>query len=141
MWMRVSGFGCAFVVALCLCGPVVAASSWSAQANKVCVVWQAKAKATFGATPPKTPAQAYSFSVKAAAFEQAELSALEKIPNRTPAGARALSSVKVDIAEINVGIKDWRAGNKTGFVRVFIRWQNDHRPHRAFVAAGANACG
>ena len=117
-----------------------APSSWASAANKVCTVWKAKTKATL--TPlPKTPSQAYRWTVKAVALEQAELSVLKKIPNLTPAGSRALASVVTDIAEMQVGIADWRAGNKAGFARVFVAWQRDHRPHTAFVAANAKACG
>ena len=117
-----------------------ASSSWASAANKVCTVWQAKARAAL--TPfPKTPAEAYRWTLKAVAFEKAELAALRKIPNATAAGSRALASVATDIAEIEVGIADWRAGDKAGFARVFVTWQRDHRPHAAFVAANAKACG
>jgi hypothetical protein len=119
---------------------VAATASWASAADKVCTVWQAKAKATL--TPlPKTPTEIFRWTLRAAALEKAELSALKKIPHATPAGVRALASVDTDIAEIQVGIADWRAGNKSGFARVFIAWQRDHRPHTAFVAAGARACG
>ena len=117
-----------------------ASSSWASAADKVCTAWNAKAKAAL--TPlPKTAGETYRWTVKAVALEKAELSALRKIPNATAAGSRALASVATDIAEIQVGIADWRAGNKSGFARVFIAWQRDHRPHRAFVAANAKACG
>ena len=125
-----------FVAAL----SAAATASWGSAADKVCTVWKAKAKAAL--TPlPKTPAQAYSWTLKAAALEKAELTVLKKIPNATPAGARALASVDTDIAEIQVGIADWHTGNKAGFARAFVAWQRDHRPHAAFVAAGAKACG
>lgn len=117
-----------------------APSPWVTSADKLCTTWKTKAKAEL--TPfPKTAAATYRWTLKAVALEKAELAALKKIPNATPAGVRALASVTTDIAEIQVGIADWRAGNKAGFARVFIAWQNDHRPHTAFVAAGAKACG
>jgi hypothetical protein len=119
---------------------VAATASWASAADKICTTWNAKAKATL--TPlPRTAGQTYQWTVRATALEKAELSALKKVPHATPAGARALTSASTDIAEIQVGIADWRAGNKSGFARVFITWQNDHRPHKAFVAAGAKACG
>lgn len=119
---------------------VAATTSWASAAGKICTSWNAKAKATL--TPlPKTASQTYQWTVRATALEKAELSALKKVPHATPAGARALRSVNTDIAEIQVGIADWRAGNKSGFARVFVAWQNDHRPHKAFLAAGAKACG
>jgi hypothetical protein len=118
---------------------LAATSSWASAANKVCTAWQAKAKAAL--TPlPKTPTETYRWTVKAVALEKAELSALKKIPNATAAGSRALAAVGTDIAEIQVGIADWRAGDKAGFARVFAAWQRDHRPHAAFVAANAKAC-
>jgi hypothetical protein len=117
-----------------------ASSSWASAANKVCTAWQAKAKAAL--TPlPKTLPQTFRWTVKAVALEKAELAVLAKIPNPTAAGSRALASVRTDIAEIEAGIADWRAGNKAGFARVFLAWMRDHRPHAAFVAANAKACG
>ena len=117
-----------------------AQTSWATQADKVCTVWTAKAKKVMSGGPPQTAPAAYAFSVKAVALEQGELAALSSVPNPTAAGNRALRSVSVDIAEIRVGLKDWRAGNKAGFVRVYNIWQADHRPHRAFLAAGAKVC-
>ena len=117
-----------------------AATSWATQADKVCTVWTAKAKKVMGAGPPQTAAAAYAFSVKAVALEQGELAALRRIPNPTATGKKALRSVSVDIAEIRVGLKDWRAGDKAGFVRVYNVWQADHRPHHAFLAAGTRVC-
>ena len=130
------------VAATCAAGPSHAASTtWAARADTVCKSWTAKAKAALGTTAPKTPAQGYQWSVKAVGLERAELAALRKIPSPTPAAVRALASVKTDLAEITVGLDDWKAGNKAAFVRVFNAWQQDHRPHRAFLAAGAKACG
>lgn len=131
---------CAALLAVVIVGQAGATSSWASRADHVCTVWTTKAKAELG-TKPKTPAQLYAWAVKATAIEQQELVALERLGSPTPAGKVALASVKTDIAEIEVGLRDWRAGNKTGFARVFVRWQLDHRPHAAFVKAGAKACG
>lgn len=136
-WVSVISLSLALVSAAV---SVAATASWASAADKVCTSWQAKAKAAL--TPlPKTPTEAYRWTVKAVALEKAELAALKKIPHATPAGVRALASVDTDIAEIQVGLADWRAGNKSGFARVLIAWQRDHRPHKTFVAAGASACG
>jgi hypothetical protein len=130
------------IAAGCVAGVSEAASpTWAARADRVCTTWTAKATAALGNTAPKSPAQAYAKSAKAIGLERAELAALRTIPSPTPAGTRALAAVKTDIAEITVGLNDWKSGNKAGFVRVYNRWQKDFRPHRAFVAAGAKACG
>jgi hypothetical protein len=118
-----------------------ASTTWASRADKVCTVWAAKAKAALGTASPKTATQAYEKTVKATGLERAELAALTKIPKPTPAGMRALASVRTDLAEITIGINEWRTGNKTGFLRVYTAWQKDFRPHRAFLAAAAKACG
>lgn len=132
----------AAAAALAAAGAAAAApSSWAARADKVCTTWQSRAKTSSLATRPKTTPQMYAWAVKATAFEQRELAALEQVPGVTAAGRAALAAVRTDIAEISVGLRDWRAGDRTGFLHVFVKWQGDHRPHRAFVAAGARACG
>ena len=118
-----------------------ATATWVSQANHICTVWTAKAKAQLPSATPQTPAAAYRVSVKAVALERSELAALAKIPNPTPAGVRALASVQTDIAEIAVGLKDWQKGDKAAFARIYNKWQTDFRPHAAFIAAGAKACG
>lgn len=114
-------------------------SSWAAQANKVCVVWLAKAKKEFG--NPVTPAQLYGFAVKAKSLESQELTVLEKIPRRTAAGTAALAAVKVDIAEIGSAITAWNEGKPALFVRILKAYLNDERARSAFAAAGAKQCG
>jgi hypothetical protein len=129
-------------VVSCTAGASQAAPGpWASHANRVCTAWTARAKAQFPSAAPKTPALAYRLAVKAAAFERAELVALAKIPNPPAAGVRALAAVQTDIAEIRVGLADWRRGDKAGFTRIYNKWQTDFRPHAAFVAAGAKACG
>jgi hypothetical protein len=114
-------------------------TAWAVQANKVCVVWLAKAKKAFGS--PVTPAQLYSFALKAKSIESQELSALEQITGRTSAGTAALTAVKVDIAEIGSAITAWNQGNAAKFVTILKRYLNDGRPKSAFTVAGANQCG
>ena len=114
-------------------------SSWAVQANKVCVVWLAKAKKAFGS--PVTPAQLYSFAVKAKTIESRELAVLEQIPGRTAAGTAALVAVKVDIAEVGTAITAWNHGNPALFVQILKRYLNDGRAKSAFAVAGANQCG
>jgi hypothetical protein len=114
-------------------------SSWAAQANKVCVVFLAKAKKAFGS--PVTPAQLYSFAQKAKAIESQELTTLQQIPGRTDAGTAALNAVKVDIAEIGSAITAWNQGNAAKFVTILKRYLNDGRPKSAFAVAGATQCG
>ena len=114
-------------------------NSWAAQANKVCVVWLAKAKKAFGT--PVTPAQLYSFAVKAKSLESQERAALEQITGRTEAGTAALTAVKVDIAEVGSAITAWNQGNPALFVQILKRYLNDGRAKSAFAVAGANQCG
>ncbi len=114
-------------------------SSWAAQANKVCVVFLAKAKKAFGS--PVTTAQLYSFAQKAKAIESQELTTLQPIPGRTATGTAALNAVKVDIAEIGSAITAWNQGNAAKFVTILKRYLNDGRPKSAFAVAGANQCG
>ena len=114
-------------------------SSWAAQANKVCVVWLAKAKKEFGS--PVTPAQLYSFAVKAKTLESQELAVLQQIPGRTAAGTAALAAVKVDIAEVGSAITAWNQGKAALFVQILKRYLNDGRAKSAFAVAGANQCG
>jgi hypothetical protein len=116
-----------------------AQSSWAVQANKVCLVWLAKAKKAFGS--PVTPAQLYSFAVKAKTMESQELAVLKLIPGRTAAGTAALAAVKVDIAEVGSAITAWNQGKPALFVQMLKRYLNDGRPKSAFAVAGANQCG
>jgi len=114
-------------------------NSWAVQANKVCVVWLAKAKKEFGS--PVTPAQLYSFAVKAKKLETAELAVLEQIPGEATAGKAALVAMKVDIAEVGSSITAWNQGNAALFVQILKRYLNDGRAKSAFAVAGANQCG
>jgi len=66
-------------------------SAWATQANKVCVIWLAKAKKAFGS--PVTAAQLYGFAVKAKSIETQELAVLKQIPARTSAGTAALAAL------------------------------------------------
>jgi hypothetical protein len=114
-------------------------SSWAAQANKVCVVWLAKAKKAFGT--PVTPEQLYSFAVKAKSLESQERAVLEQIPGRTGAGTAALAALNVDITEIGSAITAWKQGNAPLFVQILKRYLNDGRAKSAFAIAGAHKCG
>jgi phage gp16-like protein len=114
-------------------------SAWAAQANKVCVVWLAKAKKEFGS--PVTPAQLYSFAKKAKALESAELAVLEQIPGEAASGKAALAAMKVDIAEVGSSITAWNQGNAALFVQILKRYLNDGRAKSAFAVAGATQCG
>jgi hypothetical protein len=117
----------------------VSQSAWAAQANKVCVVWLAKAKKEFGS--PVTPAQLYTFAQKAKALETQELAVLAKIPGRTAAGTAALQAVQVDINEIGSAITAWNQGNPAKFITILKKYLNDGRPKSAFAIAGATQCG
>jgi hypothetical protein len=123
--------------------PVAAApasqSAWATQANKVCVVWLAKAKKAFGS--PVTAAQLYSFAVKAKSIESQELVVLEQIPARTATGTAALTAMKVDITEVGSAISAWNHGKPAVFVTILKRYLNDGRAKSAFAVAGANQCG
>ena len=114
-------------------------SSWAAQADKVCVVWLAKAKKEFGS--PVTPAQLYSFAQKAKALETQELAVLVKIPGRTATGTAALQAMLVDINEIGSAITAWNHGNAAKFVTILKKYLNDGRAKSAFAVAGATQCG
>lgn len=114
-------------------------SVWAAQANKVCVVYLAKAKKEFGA--PVTAAQLYSFALKAKALETQEKSVLDRIPGRTDAGSAALTAVQVDIAEIGSAITAWNQGNPATFAQILKRYLSDGRAKSAFAVAGATQCG
>jgi len=114
-------------------------SSWASQANKVCVVWLAKAKKEFG--NPVTPAQLYAFATKAKTLETQELAVLAQIPGRTAAGTAALQAVLVDINEIGSAITAWNQGNPAKFVTILKKYLNDGRPKSAFAIAGATQCG
>jgi hypothetical protein len=114
-------------------------SSWSSQANQVCAVYVARAKKEFGS--PVTPAQLYTFAVKAKALESEELGVLQRIPGRTPAGTRALAALRVDVAEVGSAVAAWKAGNVQRFVQILKQYLNDNRPKVAFAAAGAKQCG
>lgn len=114
-------------------------SPWTTQANKVCVVWLAKADKEFG-TPVK-PSQLYSFAVKAKTLESQELTVLQQIPGRNPAGTHALAAVGTDIAEVGSAITAYKAGNQASFITILKRYLNDNRAKAAFTAAGATKCG
>ena len=120
-------------------GSPASQGSWSVQANKVCVVWLAKAKKEFGS--PVTPAQLYSFAGKAKTLESQELVVLEQIPGRAAAGTAALAAMKVDIAEVGSAISAWNHGKPALFVQLLKRYLNDGRAKSAFAIASANQCG
>jgi hypothetical protein len=114
-------------------------SPWAASANKVCVVWLAKAKKEFGS--PVTAAQLYSFAQKANTLETEELGVLAQIPGRTASGTAALKAVGVDIAELRSAITAWNKGNAAQFVTILKAYLNDGRAKSAFAIAGASQCG
>jgi phage gp16-like protein len=116
-----------------------AQSAWAVQANKICVVWVAKAKKAFAT--PVTPAQLYSFAGKAKTLESQELAVLQQIPGRDAAGTAALTAVKVDIAEVGSAIAAWNQGKPALFVTILKRYLNDGRAKSAFAVAGASQCG
>jgi hypothetical protein len=128
----------AVVVALVAGGTASAAGGpWATKANAVCRAYLAKAKAAL--TPqPKTPAQARRWAAKAVAIEESELTALTKIPGRTAAGTKALAAIHTDIGEAKAALA---APTTARFAALFTKWGNDHRPKRAFLAAGSTACG
>ena len=115
------------------------AESWSDQANRVCVVWTAKAKAAFPG--PIKASELYGFAVKAKGLESQELAELARIPGATPAGAKALGALRGDVAEIGAAITAWNKGDKASFVQILKQYLNDSRPKAAFAAAGASKCG
>jgi hypothetical protein len=114
-------------------------TTWAAQANKVCVVWLAKAKKEFGT--PVTAAQLYGFALKAKKLETQEKAVLDQIPGRTAAGTAALTAVNVDIAEIGSSITAWNQGNAALFAQILKKYLGDGRAKSAFAVAGANQCG
>jgi len=114
-------------------------STWTTQANKVCVVWLAKANKEFG--HPVKPSQLYSFAVKAKTLESQELGILQQIPGRSAAGTNALAAVGVDIAEVGSAITAYKAGNMATFVSILKKYLSDNRAKVAFAAAGASKCG
>ena len=114
-------------------------SPWASQANKVCVVWLAKAQKEFG--HPVTPAQLYSFANKANALETQELAVLAKIPGRPTAGTVALNAVVADINELRSAIVAYDKGKFAQFKTILTKFLNDERPKQAFAAAGASKCG
>jgi hypothetical protein len=116
-----------------------AQSAWAAQANKVCVVWLAKAKKELGT--PVTAAQLYPFAVRAKALESAEYAVLARIPGRNASATAALAALRVDIAEIGSAITAANHNNAALFVQILKKYFNDHRPKVAFAAAGATKCG
>jgi hypothetical protein len=137
----------AMVMAACAAGtPVVLGadrSTWVAQANAVCKVWQQKAAAALGANPkrPTTLKGMFAFMLKALPIESGELHALAAITAPRPAGAaRALSLGSMDVLEIEAGIVAYRSGKRGEFVHDVTVWQSDHRTSRAFAALGAPAC-
>jgi hypothetical protein len=143
MRMRLSVFAAMAVGAIAAGSPAAAApaaqNEWAAQANKVCVVWLAKAKTQLGS--PVTTAQLYSFAVKAKTLEAQERAVLAGIPGRTQAGSAALAAVQVDIAEVGSAITAWDKGKPAVFVQILKRYLSDNRAKSAFAAAGANQCG
>jgi hypothetical protein len=114
-------------------------SSWATDANKVCVVWLAKAKKELGS--PVTAAQLYGFAVKAKTLESQERAALTQVPGRTAAGTAALAAVQVDIAELASAITAWNQGNPALFVQKLKKYLADGRAKSAFAVAGATQCG
>jgi hypothetical protein len=114
-------------------------STWTSQANQVCVVWLAKAKAAF-ATPVK-PSGLYKFAVQAKTMESQELAQLQAIPGPSAAGTHALSVMQSDIAEVGSAISAWNRGDAASFVTILKKYLNDHRTKDAFALAGATKCG
>ena len=114
-------------------------SNWTSDANKVCVVWLAKAKQLF-ATPVK-PSGLYKFAVSAKNLESQELVELAKIPSAPAAGTHALAVMHADIVEVSSAIHAADRGDGASFVRILKQYLNDHRSKAAFAAAGAKQCG
>jgi len=144
MSVRLSLFGALAISAATVAATPAAASptaqsTWAAQANKVCVVWLAKAKKQFGS--PVTAAQLYGFAIKAKTLESQEKAALMQIPGRPAAGTAALTAVQVDIAEVGSAITAWNQGKPALFVQILKRYLSDGRAKSAFAVAGANQCG
>jgi hypothetical protein len=117
---------------------------WTKHADAVCVAWQKKVAAAFGAHPqqPSTAKGIYEFMVKARPIEAGELNALRRIHDPRPSGAaKALALAAADLRELDAGIAAYRAGDPALFLHDVNVWQSDHRTHRAFLAVGARACG
>ena len=114
-------------------------STWTSQANQVCVVWLAKAKKEFAA--PVKPSQLRQFAVNAMTLESAELAQLTAIPNPPASGVHALAVMRSDVAEVASAIAAWDRGDKASFVKILKAYLNDHRTKTAFAAAGAGKCG
>ena len=134
-----TAIGAATLAASASAAPAASGTAWATQANKVCVVWLAKAKKAFGT--PVTPAQLYGFAVKAKTIESQELGVLQQIPGRTDSGTAALTAMNVDIAEVGSAITAWNKGNAALFVTILKRYLNDGRAKSAFAIAGATQCG
>jgi hypothetical protein len=117
-----------------------AGGSWATKANALCRTYTAKAKALLGTTPPKTLAQAHTFIAKGVPLEAAEANALAKIPGATAAAKRALAAVRTDVAEGRAVLAAWST-SKARFATLYTAYLNDRRPKKAFLAAGASACG
>ena len=131
---------CALATGALLPGAAPAGTStWNSQANKVCVVWLAKAKKEF-ATPVKA-AGLYKFAVNAKKLEAQELVQLQSIPGPSAAGTHALSVMGADVAEVGSAISAYDRGDSAGFIRILKVYLNDHRTKAAFTAAGAAQCG
>jgi hypothetical protein len=116
-----------------------AKGDWAGQADQVCSYWLAKVKKAFGT--PVTTAQLYSFAVKVKGMESDELAELDQIPGRTSTGAAALTSIKVDIAELQSSITAWDKGDPALFASILKKYLNDNRPKSAFLLAGSKDCG
>ena len=114
-------------------------TTWTSQANHVCGIWLAKAKAAF-ATPVK-PSGLYKFAVSAKTMESQELAQLESIPGPSPAGTHALSVMRADVAEVGSAITAFNRGDAASFIRILKQYLNDHSTKDAFAAAGASQCG
>lgn len=114
-------------------------SSWTSDANKVCVIWLAKAKKQFAT--PVTPAGLYKFAVNAKTLESQELVELAKIHGASTAGTHALSVMHADIVEVSSAISAADRGDSKSFIRILKQYLNDHRSKAAFTAAGASQCG
>lgn len=136
----------AAVLAACAALASVASSAtspWATKANAVCVAWDKKARAIFGASPkqPTTPKQMFAFLLKGRKVEKGILADLRRIDlPRPPGAARALSLAAADIRELNTVIGLYGAVSDAEFTRDFLAWENDNRAGRAFAAIGARRC-
>lgn len=120
------------------------AGTWATRADVICVKEGARVRKQLLARPrATTDAQVYTLLIEV--FRPAEarlIRLLSAIPGPRPdAATRGLRFSKIDLAELDSAIAAYRADDLPLFERRVQIWFADGRANRAFVAAGAKACG